>query len=265
MKDVMINSTNHRMAFMNRLKLSSVVVTVFFIVAFTSESYAASFNCDKASTLVEKAIFSDSQFSNLDDLLMQTYKKAMSNASDKKSLKHDQLTWLKSRNKCTDSDCIKNAYEERIKEIGTLSQQNKKSKDIVLGRCHMDSCWWWKVEKTENIQSESKGELIKVSVRTTTVEYSSSEIDKKGYPDLPPKKSRWEKASEAFVFCSKTLPAYIEYDKDKKVFTGTLFGATSGATEGIENLYSHICNSEIKSNAESSEINLEKPTDIFYK
>ncbi len=250
---------------MNRLKSCSIIVIVFFIFAFTSESHATSFDCAKASTLVEKAICSDSQISNLDDLLMQTYKKAMSNSADKKSLKNDQLTWLKNRNKCTDSDCIKNAYEERIKELATLSPQNKKLKDIVLGRCHMDSCWWWKVEKTENIQSESKGELIKVSVRTTTVEYSSSEVDKNGYPDFPPKKSHWEKVSEAFVFCSTTLPAYIEYDKDKKIFIGTLFGATSGATEGIENLYSHICNSEIKSNAESSEINLEKPTDIFYK
>lgn len=250
---------------MNRLKLSFIIVTVFFIFAFTSESYATSFNCAKASTLVEKAICSDSQLSNLDDLLMQTYKRTVLNTTDKKLLKNEQLTWLKSRNQCTDTNCIREAYEMRINELNTLSPQKSNLKNIVTGRCHMDGCWWWKVEKTKSIQSESKGELIEVTVRITEAEYSSAEVDKKGYPDFPAKNTQWEQAREVFILCSKTFPTYIAFDEETKKFTGTMLGNSSGATEGIENLYSHICNgnSQFNSNSEVADITLDKPTDIF--
>jgi hypothetical protein len=83
---------------------------------------------------------------------------------------------------------------------------------------------------------------------------------------------RWSKnVSEAFIFCSPKLPAYIEYNKETKKFTGTIpfnqDGSTSGATEGIGNLYSYVCGKqsifEISPELKFSEIVIEKPTDIF--
>jgi len=69
---------------MNYLKTFFFVATLFL----TSESYAVSFNCAKASTLVEKSICSEKQLSDLDDILMQSYKKVSSNVTDKKSTKN---------------------------------------------------------------------------------------------------------------------------------------------------------------------------------
>jgi uncharacterized protein len=48
-----------------------------YILLFASWAHAAGFDCTKASTLVEKAICSDSELSKLDDLLMISYKEAL--------------------------------------------------------------------------------------------------------------------------------------------------------------------------------------------
>jgi uncharacterized protein len=224
--------------------------------------YATSFDCTKASTLVEKAVCAEKTLSDLDDLLSKTYKTASLNFPNAKTLETAQRAWLKKRNHCSDSACIKSSYEARINELNSLSPSGE-ANNVVMGRCHMDSCWWWKVENTQSIQSDSEGELIKVSVRTTSVEYTSVEVEKKGYPDLPPKKAKWEEATETFIFCSSKFPAYFDYDKKQNKFVGLVFGDSSGATEGVENLYAHICHNVIKPSSNSSEISIDKPTDIF--
>lgn len=258
------------------MKISFLAIV---ILIFASASHAASFDCAKASTFVEKAICSETQLSELDDLLMRKYKQALATATDANALKTQQRAWLFGvRNKCQDSACIMRVYSERLIALNSITPSNafirdNESKDIVLGRCHMNSCWWWKVDKIETIRSENKGSLVKAHVRTTTVDYSDSEVEKHGYPNFPPKKSKWDGISETYIFCSKYLPTYIEYDKQKKKFTGTIpfdqDGTTSGATEGVGNLYLYICNSgkeskfEINSELAGSEIIIETPTDIF--
>lgn len=59
----------------------------------------------------------------------------------------------------------------------------------------------------------------------------------------------------------------------RKKYTATIpfnqEGSTFGATEGVGNLYNYVCNNdkqskfEISNELESSEIILEKPSDIF--
>jgi uncharacterized protein len=266
------------------LKTSFSAIAIF---AFASVSHAASFDCAKASTLVEKTICSETQLSDLDDLLMQSYKKAMANATDANALKTQQRAWLANvRNRCQDSVCLMRVYNERLTALNSITASSasileKGLKDVVLGRCHMNSCWWWRVEKMETIRSEKRGKLVKVHVRVTDAEYSDSELEKHGYPNFPPKESKWDSVSETFVFCSKRLPTYIVYDEEKKKFTGTIpfdqDGFSSGVTEGIANLYLYICDNVRVSNGGEhpglgfaintdlvfSEITIEKPTDIF--
>ncbi|MDT8405631.1 MAG: hypothetical protein RQ715_00085 [Methylococcales bacterium] len=142
-------------------------------------------------------------------------------------------------------------------------------RNVVLGRCHMNECWWWKVEKSEHLKSASNGKLVKVCVRGAAIEFPDG-----NYPDVFPQSEnkRWsQEVSEAFVFCSLKLPTYIEYSKETKKFTGIIpfsqEGSTSGATEGIGNLYSYVCGKqsifEINPELEFSAINIGKPTDIF--
>ncbi len=57
---------------------------------------AASFDCAKATTLVEKAICADPQLSDRDDALMAAYQHALVEASDANRIKAEQRSWLKS-------------------------------------------------------------------------------------------------------------------------------------------------------------------------
>ena len=99
-----------------------------------------------------------------------------------------------------------------------LSPKARDTKNIVTGRCHMDSCWWWKVEDSQIMKSDSQGTLIKVLAKTTSIDYPPSVVNKKGYPDLPPKKAKWGAVTETFIFCSDKNPAYFDPDKEKKKF-----------------------------------------------
>jgi uncharacterized protein len=90
-----------------------IICTSLFLSS--SLAYAASFDCAKASTTIEKAICSDKQLSVLDSDLMTAYKAAQSNSEDPEKIKGEQKTWLQSsRNKCGDVECIRKAYIDRI-------------------------------------------------------------------------------------------------------------------------------------------------------
>lgn len=93
--------------------------SVFLIFASTF-SYAASFDCNKASNFIEKAICNDRQLSKLDEMLSENYKNmSAANIGDgvRKDLKATQRTWVTTRSKCTDNACLANSYKKRIDEI----------------------------------------------------------------------------------------------------------------------------------------------------
>jgi uncharacterized protein len=75
---------------------------------------AASFDCAKASTFVEKAICSDKQLSGLDDQLAGLYKAARATAANSATLEAEQQAWLSARDQCTNAACLKKAYADRI-------------------------------------------------------------------------------------------------------------------------------------------------------
>jgi uncharacterized protein len=83
---------------------------------------AASFDCAKASTKVEKLICSDSELSKLDEDLSKAYQQSLERSDVKKGATVSQRQWLKNeRNICQNAECIKTAYERRIKELGFTS------------------------------------------------------------------------------------------------------------------------------------------------
>lgn len=152
--------------------------------------------------------------------------------------------------------------------------------DTVLGRCHMGSCWWWQVgdigigdkegwDKLSN--PKHPGSLFAVSTRTAELEFPDD-----NYPDSFPKNksSAWSKTSSTVhIYCSDTLPVYMEYDKDRKKYVGSVIfnaqGETAGATEGAGNLYRYVCGErdtppkKVSAALAFSEVVLNKPADIF--
>ncbi|GBC62739.1 DUF1311 domain-containing protein [Desulfonema ishimotonii] len=95
----------------------------------TINANAASFDCRKATTLIEKYICSDKQLSDLDDLLLLAYKKAKSNSSNPKQLKSQQITWLKNvRNACQTPETLKQVYTDRINVLVSSITENSSHK-----------------------------------------------------------------------------------------------------------------------------------------
>lgn len=73
-----------------------------------------SFDCGKATTTVEKLICTNPELSKLDVSLAETYKEAV---SKDRSIRDDQRSWNVEKNKCSDVDCLKTTYEDRISEL----------------------------------------------------------------------------------------------------------------------------------------------------
>ncbi len=80
---------------------------------------AASFDCTKAATWVEKAICADPELSQLDVDLNRYYLVATNALEESRTcLKADQLQWLKTvRNACKEKECLKAAYLNRLSEL----------------------------------------------------------------------------------------------------------------------------------------------------
>jgi len=85
---------------------------------------AASFDCGKASSKIEKLICGSPKLSALDDDLDKTYKAVQSNYSreEVQRLITEQRQWLKgTRNACGDEACLAQAYSSRIEAIKPVS------------------------------------------------------------------------------------------------------------------------------------------------
>lgn len=111
------------------------------IVLFSTTAHAASFNCDQASTKVEKLICSNTQISKLDEELSSAYKNALAKENNSQQLKNEQRAWIKKRNSCIDSECLIIEYKRRISE---LRSNNKKPQQLsyIKEECSdRPECW----------------------------------------------------------------------------------------------------------------------------
>ena len=107
---------------------------VFLLVALVtvpSLGRAASFDCAKAGTAVEKAICGDGDLSNLDDRLAQIYKIAIGrlDARQRDRLRAKQLRWLDSLKDCTNpgvqdtANCLIEDYRDRLEFLKVITQK----------------------------------------------------------------------------------------------------------------------------------------------
>jgi uncharacterized protein len=89
------------------------------LAAPASQPGAASFDCAKAKSAVEKMICADSELSMLDWTSADYYRKAGTTMPGAKScLRDDQRAWLaKLRNACKDKACLKRVYLDRLAEL----------------------------------------------------------------------------------------------------------------------------------------------------
>ena len=82
--------------------------------------HAASFDCKKAKSKVEKSICENAELSRLDEQLAAVYKATMSTHPLPKYVKARQKDWLDLNQYCDNKkfvQCLKNNYIERIEEL----------------------------------------------------------------------------------------------------------------------------------------------------
>lgn len=87
------------------------------LMGLASGAFAASFDCSKAKSEIEKLICKDTETSVLDEKLQQAYKaaQAATDASGKKALTDEQRHWITyTRDLCADEACLQQAYTARI-------------------------------------------------------------------------------------------------------------------------------------------------------
>ena len=94
-------------------------------LALTTVAEAASFDCSKVTTKVEKLICGDSELSKLDENLKSIYQQYASQASARlsiESIRLDEAEWVRQRNRCPDTSCIRDEYEMRIAQLSANSK-----------------------------------------------------------------------------------------------------------------------------------------------
>jgi uncharacterized protein YecT (DUF1311 family) len=92
-----------------------VWMSAFIALAVPAE--AASFDCAKAGTKVERIICDTPEISKLDDELAQSYKAALQDQTKAEQIRQAQKQWMKERDGCVVADCVKVSYRNRISAL----------------------------------------------------------------------------------------------------------------------------------------------------
>lgn len=99
-----------------------VIAASWFLFALPA-AYAASFDCGKAAAGAEKLICADPELSRLDENLAAAYHRARESAHDPVAFREQQRRWLSDvRQRCSDANCLKAAYTERIAQLVPAAQ-----------------------------------------------------------------------------------------------------------------------------------------------
>lgn len=99
-------------------------------------AHAASFDCAKAGTTVERLICDNPAISTLDDALGTAYKAALKAGKQADTIKQEQRNWIEERNDCTGAVCLLRAYESRLKTLGISIQSLEPERTEKRGERH---------------------------------------------------------------------------------------------------------------------------------
>ena len=116
-------------------KIFAGVLAGIGLIAGVDVSGAASFDCAKATSKVEKAICSQQALSDLDEYLGRYYGGAAETLMDGAAcLKADQRDWVKTvRDACgAKVDCLKDAYLKRLGTLDNLQPGASQLKNVEL-------------------------------------------------------------------------------------------------------------------------------------
>lgn len=102
------------------MKQITGIMLVGLLLSFATQ--AASFDCGKVKSKVEKLICADVELSQVDEELAAAYKivlQELQDAQQTDAIRQTQKQWLQKRNDCSDAACVKRAYEARLQKLSS--------------------------------------------------------------------------------------------------------------------------------------------------
>ncbi|WP_026145272.1 lysozyme inhibitor LprI family protein [Pseudomonas asplenii] len=119
--------------------LRSMLLISGLLLGAGSPAIAASFDCQKASTAVEKAICASPELSGLDRALGDYYSQAMAKLAPepREALRSDQRAWLQTRNACAAdptqlAGCLQPLLSQRVLEVGKQVRPDTVALDALI-------------------------------------------------------------------------------------------------------------------------------------
>jgi hypothetical protein len=106
-----------------------------------------------------------------------------------------------------------------------------------IGRCHMDSCWWFSIRSRSLVRRDETGTLYRISWLNGGSDHRNGR-----YPsNARGVRILWERVSrQGFEFCSRRLQASIERE-DGQLVAHVLSFPPAGFEEGALNIHAAIC------------------------
>ena len=118
---------------------------------------AASFECSKASSYVEKLVCEDAELSKLDDELASAYKARMLEGKSSNEVS-EQRRWLVKRDQCRDRKCVKGAYYQRLTQLRPCRTIPRISADSAHGvvLAANGTVWMWGFNNAGQLAKETE-------------------------------------------------------------------------------------------------------------
>lgn len=107
-----------------------LILWAMSLLTLAQPAQAASFDCAKAQTAVERMICADAELSRLDDELAVVYATAL-RVNGNADVRQRQKQWMTQRNSCTEATCVKDAY---LKQMTELSSEKPNGYRMLQGK-----------------------------------------------------------------------------------------------------------------------------------
>lgn len=227
-----------------KLRLVRVLIAACSIAAFSTVARGVSFDCAKATNKAEVLVCQNPELSELDDRLAVLYSSVKQRSTNSRQLVLEQRAWLELRNACRTIECISNAYQARLSQLAgsTVPEFTALIGKVVRGRCHMDTCSWFKIESMKPAGQSPRGQLFKMTSRWWESTHPEGSYDRRA-----PRQGG--ESTTSFMFCSKTMPAIINKDNSGSGWSATMLApgnseAIYGVTETALALYWAACHAK---------------------
>lgn len=117
-----------------RLMVTTGALLIVLSLCQATATQAASFDCTKATSKIEKMICADAELSRLDEEMATQFHQAKKELHNTAWFADQQRLWLKHRNACNDRSCLAASYRQRLDSIGWYVEIEKNPEQTVVGK-----------------------------------------------------------------------------------------------------------------------------------